>query len=584
MGAVGLCLGYVFSIYLGETTMKLTRIFVAVFMAGLLVAGCSQDDPYTVEDGIRVVPNDKDGTEFLGETVVADGTGFAEGGVGMVGVDTGTLDIMVPAGATVEQVFLYWVGGSTDGLGDSEIMVDGNTVTGTMIGGPTNFYENMHFIAYRADITDMGWVVPGANSFEISGFDFDFTGNQHDENNGAGMFVVFDDGNTADLQLFDGLDMAFFQFSPTLDATAPVTFDFAAETADRVAQFCVLAGSVGEGRPNRIVVTTSAGEQVFDNPLGSFDGLLFDSICLDVNIPAGDTQLTAQLFSVVSDDPLGASMGWIGTGLSVPTNPLYCIGDYVWYDENGDGCQDDGEMGAEGVEVNLWVGCPPSEVIATTTTDENGEYMFCDLEPGDYTVQFVAPEGYEFCEPFSEVCDPALDSNAGPDGITDCVTIVDQDDMTIDAALCMPPPETFCIGDYVWYDDDQDGCQDPAEMGAEGVEVNLWVGCPPVEVIATTTTGADGGYRFCDLEPGDYTVQFVAPDGYVFCEQYSDACGTDLDSNAGPDGITDCVTRVAQDVWTMDAALCVPDTPDGGCRVSGGGNDGLFYVGEGGDE
>jgi hypothetical protein len=276
--------------------------------------------------------------------------------------------------------------------------------------------------------------------------DFDFSGRDLDENNGVGMIVVYDDGTAAELELHDGLDLAFFKFSPTLDSTSPITFDFAAEDADRTAQFVVLAGSVGENRPNMIKITTSAGEQVFDDALGSGDGLLFDSITLDVLIPAGDTSLTAQLFSVVSEDPLGASLGWIGTGLSVPVTPppLLCLGDYVWYDDNRNGCQDEGEMGAAGVEVNLWVGCEPVEIIATTTTDENGMYMFCDLEPGDYTVQFVAPDGYEFCEQYAAGCGPESDSNAGMDGITDCVTLVDQDDLTIDAGLCMPPVEEGC--------------------------------------------------------------------------------------------------------------------------------------------
>ena len=40
--------------------------------------------------------------------------------------------------------------------------------------------------------------------------------------------------------------------------------------------------------------------------------------------------------------------------------------------------------------------------------------------------------------------------------------------------------------------------------------MNLWVGCPPVEVIATTTTDADGFYEFTGLSPDDYTVEFTA--------------------------------------------------------------------------
>ncbi len=191
-------------------------------------------------------------------------------------------------------------------------------------------------------------------------------------------------------------------------------------------------------------------------------------------------------------------------------------------------------------------------------------YSFCELMPGDYTVQFVTPDGYIFCEQYADGCDTASDSNPGENGITDCVTIVDADDMTIDAGLCLPP--TFCIGDFVWFDENGNGCQDVDEMGVDNVEVNLWVGCPPEQVIATTYTNAMGKYEFCELMPGDYTVQFVAPDGYIFCEQYSAACDMTTDSNAGSDGITDCVTIVDADDMTIDAALCMP--PMEGCTLT----------------
>jgi hypothetical protein len=180
--------------------------------------------------------------------------------------------------------------------------------------------------------------------------------------------------------------------------------------------------------------------------------------------------------------------------------------------------------------------------------------------PGEYTVQFVSPEGHVFTEQYAEGCGIETDSNPGDDGITECVVIVDDDDWTIDAGLCVVD---YCLGDKVWYDMDCNGCQDEGEMGVEGVEVNLWVGCPPQEIIATTMTDADGNYQFCELLPGDYTVQFVAPDGYVFTDQ--EACGFESDSNPGEDGITECVTIVDGDDFTIDAGLCMPQE---GCTLT----------------
>jgi len=541
--------------------MNFLRVTLVVLAAGLLLVGCSQqNDLNAPQRNSNAIGPYKDGTEYLGEITIAAGSGFVEGGVGMVGTETGTLDITVPAGATVEQVLLYWVGGTTSSDGDDEITVNGNPVTGAMIGGGTNFFGNYDFYGYRADVTEEGWVVPGANSFEISGFDFDHSGGSLDENDGAGMIVIYDDGTLADLQLFDGLDMAFFKFSATLDATVPVTFDFLAEPAGRTGHLVVLAGSVGADRPNMIKVTTSAGEQTFNNPLGSMDGMLFDSITLDVNIPAGDTEATVQLFSVVSEEPLGASLGWLGTGLSVPvttTSELYCIGDLVWFDENGNGCQDEGEMGAEGVTVNLWEGCPPVEVIATTVTDADGMYRFCNLMSGDYTVQFVAPDGYEFCEQYAEGCGIEGDSNPGSDGITECVTIDDADDLTIDAALCMAP-DLACLGDFVWNDLNMDGIQDAGEEGIADVYVDL-MDCEG-RVLETTMTDIDGHYMFCGLEAGDYSLHFELPDGYAFSPQDQ---GNDdaLDSDADPTtGDTMCTTlEPGENDLTWDAGMYMPE-------------------------
>ncbi len=430
--------------------MRNFRIIMVLMLVGLLAAGCSQEADLTAPD--TQTGYDKDGTEELGlpSVIIADGSGFVEGGVGMVDTDTGNFDVTVPMGAMVMQVLLYWEGGTTGPDGDDTISVNGTSITGTEIGGPTNFFENYNFYAYRADITAEGMVVPGLNSFEITDFDFDFSANILDENNGAGILVIYDDGTLADLSLYDGLDMAYFNFDGDLNHTVPKTFTFDAEVDPRVADLVVFAGSVGVDRPNQIKVTTIAGDQIFDNVLGSSEGLLWDSHMIQVDVPAGATELTVELISVDSMTPRGASMAWIGTGLSVPVSPppeLACIGDYVWFDENENGIQDDGEMGVEGVEV--WLQDCQGGTLNVMLTDADGYYMFCDLEPGNYNVHFELPMGYVF-SPMNMGTDPAKDSDADPATGTAVCTTLDpgENDMTWDAGIYMPMEEgcTLTIG------------------------------------------------------------------------------------------------------------------------------------------
>jgi hypothetical protein len=61
---------------------------------------------------------------------------------------------------------------------------------------------------------------------------------------------------------------------------------------------------------------------------------------------------------------------------------LGSIGDTVWNDENGNGVQDGGEPGIPDVGVMLTFG----DYAIMTTTDENGEYLFKNLDPGMYMV------------------------------------------------------------------------------------------------------------------------------------------------------------------------------------------------------
>ena len=362
-------------------TITLITVLTVLFLG----AGCSNEPQLTSPDGTGISGSGaKNGTEVLGppSIAIASGTGFAEGGVGMVGVNSGQLSIDVPAGAQVVQALLYWAGGATTGSGDDEISLDGTLIQGELIGGPVLFFSSYEFFAYRADITGLGMVSAGSNTFTVA--DFDFTGTTLDENNGASILVIYDDGTDANITLRDGLDMAYFGFQPTLDATVPQVFSVDPASIARTAELVIVAASVGENRPSVIKVTTSAGDQIFENVLGSLDGLTWDSLVLSVDVPAGADELSVQIISTVSSDPRGASLGWVTAGLAVEPVPAetFVVSGVVFEDATFDSVYDGIEWGIGGVVIELNDG---GGTVATATTDFFGQYQI-EAPAGNYTV------------------------------------------------------------------------------------------------------------------------------------------------------------------------------------------------------
>lgn len=261
-----------------------------------------------------------EGTETLGppSIQIAEGTGAIAAGTGMW-TQPGTIDIEVPAGVTVEQVLAYWEGhNSTTAEGAAPtITLDGNEVTGTRIGGPTKFFSNHWSSTYRADITELGLVVPGPNSVSVSGMGFDLV------NNGAGLVVIYDDGGTtSEIELRDGNDLAYHGFGGSLQTTVPQTFDFEPAPVERVVELVMFASSVADPapspmRPNVIQVTVD-GDTIdpvvtrAPNLLASNDGLEWDTVEIDVVVPAGASSITVQALSAddtaSGDNP--ASFAW----------------------------------------------------------------------------------------------------------------------------------------------------------------------------------------------------------------------------------------------------------------------------------
>ncbi len=94
--------------------------------------------------------------------------------------------------------------------------------------------------------------------------------------------------------------------------------------------------------------------------------------------------------------------------------------------------------------------------------------------------------------------------------------------------------EDWLLGDRVWEDLNQNGLQDAGEPGFAGIDVNLLdLGG---NILATTTTNADGEYFFLNVAAGEYRIEFIPAVNSFFTSQdigTNDEIDSDPDPNTG---------------------------------------------------
>jgi choice-of-anchor A domain-containing protein/uncharacterized repeat protein (TIGR01451 family)/TQXA domain-containing protein len=250
------------------------------------------------------------------------------------------------------------------------------------------------------------------------------------------------------------------------------------------------------------------------------------------------------------------------------------LGDKVWEDTNKNGLQDNGENGAPDVTVELY-SCDDN-LIATTTTNAQGEYLFDNLTPGDYYVKFVLPQGYVFTNQDGGN-DDEIDSDANINtGKTVCTTLTSgENDLSWDAGIYA---ETVCmnkIGNYVWHDKNVDGIQNQNEEGIEGVVVEL---LQNGQLVAVDTTDSNGYYLFENLLNGSYTVRLAASnftgggvlvsDAQIkwYSTKLNEGGSDELDSDGGinqPVNVTlDCNDDLSVDFGFYKTCVSVTKTAD----------------------
>ncbi|MEO8276729.1 MAG: GEVED domain-containing protein [Thermoanaerobaculia bacterium] len=229
------------------------------------------------------------------------------------------------------------------------------------------------------------------------------------------------------------------------------------------------------------------------------------------------------------------------TDFGLVATELAALGNYVWFDRNGDGVQNEAVTdGANGVTVRLHVDdgdatpeVASDPVIATTVTADDiygqpGYYRFDGLTPGlPYFVEFVRPAAATAFTTPNAGADDTVDSDAAlADGATAIVTLAPSEfNPTLDAGL-VAPAGTLALGDQVWFETDNDGVYEPqsGELGVDDVRLDLYRdansdGQPTLDeysgsTVTATDSGFAGRYRFDDLAAGNYIV-VVSPSAFA---------------------------------------------------------------------
>ena len=262
-----------------------------------------------------------------------------------------------------------------------------------------------------------------------------------------------------------------------------------------------------------------------NDPISAFSPLVSGNPA-DLVVPSDGFELAPGeslivTYSVAVADPLDPNLTQILNAVTVASDQAFparayavdpiseggTIGDRVWLDTDGDGVQDVGEPGIANVALELRDGL--GNVVATTTTDADGNYLFTGIPPGTYTVDVV--DATLPGAPGDVVAAPGTSDPSAPLVITGEEIYTD-----VDFGYTVPAGEAL-IGDTVWSDADGDGIQDPGEVGIGGVAVNLkgagpdgLLGTADDVVVATATTAADGSYLFADVAQGEYLVELDA--------------------------------------------------------------------------
>ncbi len=184
------------------------------------------------------------------------------------------------------------------------------------------------------------------------------------------------------------------------------------------------------------------------------------------------------------------------TGLQFGNFQSITVSGQAFDDLNESGVQEPGDPPLVGWTIDLYDA--NDNLIATTTTDVNGDYSFSDLGPGTYTVEEVIPAGWVQTFP----APPGTYTVSAMSGLND-------------TGLNFGNYELVTYSGTVYNDLNGSGVIAPGDPGLSGWTVEL---LENGSVIATTTSASDGSYSFANLGYGVYTIEEIQQSGWYQTE------------------------------------------------------------------
>jgi large repetitive protein len=217
------------------------------------------------------------------------------------------------------------------------------------------------------------------------------------------------------------------------------------------------------------------------------------------NTPAADTDRIASINLAAGGD---------GTGFNFGERQNSTLSGTVYLDRNRNGTLDatptDGRLAGVTLRLVQGTDCAAGTLVATTTTDAQGNYFFPGLIPGaTFTVCQVQPGGY---------AEGSI--TAGTNGASNAANAITVTNMPATGSVGNHFGErASSVAGLVFLDANADGARNTGENGLAGVVITLTgIDATGAAVTRTTVTDGAGAWRFDD-------VLAAGPAGYTVTEQ-----------------------------------------------------------------